>query len=90
MMLQVLKYDLPVGPGRFELSIEIGAKVLCVLVQEVDRPVVYVFADLAQQKRTRIFHVVGTGQSAKSWATYAGTYKVGPYYWHVFDEGNTA
>jgi hypothetical protein len=84
-MITIWKFALAVT-NRQSFSLPADAKVLCVQTQQ-GQGVMWVLLNISQAMITRTFRTVGTGNVYEGNVdNYIGTYQLGSFVWHVFEE----
>lgn len=84
--MRILKY--PITPGKFEIELPRGAKVLTVQAQR-GKGCMWVAVEEEYKTTARRFLGIGTGWSVDRLLNkfkYLGTWQEGPYVWHLFEE----
>lgn len=68
-----------------EVKMPSQAQIVCVDTQQ-DKPFIWAVVDTESPEEIRAFRVYGTGESIPDGLRrYIGTYRVGPFVWHVFE-----
>lgn len=80
----IFKYPLP-DSQVFSMDLPLGAKIIALKVQG-DRPVLWAMVHPEEEKETRGFLIVGTGEIFDStMKKYIGTWIDHPFVWHLFE-----
>jgi len=85
-MITIYKYEIPME-DKFSLNLPKGAKLLTCQLQFLT-PVLWAWVDTKEPLEKRNFLLIGTGQEfpEKFRCFYIGTFQVGEFVGHLFEE----
>lgn len=87
-MMVIWKYPIPHVNSDFSISVPLPFRVVHVGLDELG-PALWIRHELpsdADQKVEARFQIIGTGHHHASNLVYWGTYKVGPFVWHIMSD----
>jgi hypothetical protein len=87
MSRQVWKF--PIGAAVQGLQMPVAGKPLHVGLDPEGIACVWMEIESEANRVSRRFHVAGTGWNIPSPSEYVGSWKEGPFMWHLFDLGES-
>jgi hypothetical protein len=83
-MKTIWKYPIPME-DQFDLHVPEGGKLLAIQIQGVN-PVMWFEVEQTHNPTERSFHIVGTGHHVPDDVIYCGTFQLGLFVWHIYEE----